>query len=144
MSILNSIMSKIFHRETANAPGGTQAPPGAQSASASASASPTEPAAGTSAAASSPAPSLALVDVEFVLSGLSAQAGQQLDWRHSIVDLMKLLELDSSLPARKRLAEELHYTGNTNDSAAMNVWLHKEVMQKLAESGGKVPDELRA
>jgi hypothetical protein len=67
----------------------------------------------------------------------------KLDWRRSIVDLMKLLNLDSSLAARKELAGELHYTGDTNDSATMNIWLHKQVMQKLADNGGKVPDELR-
>jgi hypothetical protein len=83
------------------------------------------------------------VDVEAVLNGLATQAGQKLDWRHSIVDLMKLLDLDSSLTARKELATELHYTGDTNDSATMNVWLHKQVMKKLAENGGKVPDDLR-
>jgi Domain of unknown function (DUF3597) len=59
------------------------------------------------------------------------------------VDLMKLLKLDSSLTARKKLAEELHFEGNTKDSAAMNIWLHKQVMIKLAESGGKVPSELK-
>ena len=79
-----------------------------------------------------------------MLATKAAQAGQALDWQHSIVDLMKLLGLDSSLAARKTLAGELHYTGDTNDSAGMNVWLHKEVMQKLAENGGKVPDELKA
>jgi Domain of unknown function (DUF3597) len=68
---------------------------------------------------------------------------EKLDWRRSIVDLMKLLNLDSSLSARKELAKELHYTGNTNDSTAMNVWPHKQVMIKLAENGGKVPDELK-
>jgi Domain of unknown function (DUF3597) len=61
-----------------------------------------------------------------------------------IVDLMKLLKLDSSLSARRELAKELHYTGDTNDSAAMNIWLHKQVMVKLAENGGKVPDELKS
>jgi len=81
--------------------------------------------------------------VEAVLSGMEANAGQNLDWRHSIVDLMKLLNLDSSLSARKELAQELHYTGDMNDSASMNIWLHKQVMQKLAENGGKVPDSLR-
>ena len=74
---------------------------------------------------------------------LTAQATQQLNWRTSIVDLMKLINLDSSLTARKELALELHYTGDTNDSASMNVWLHKQVMTKLAENGGKVPDELK-
>ena len=69
--------------------------------------------------------------------------GQKLDWRKSIVDLMKLLDLDSSLDARKELAKELSYTGDIYDSATMNVWLHKQVMAKLAASGGKVPDDLR-
>jgi Domain of unknown function (DUF3597) len=68
---------------------------------------------------------------------------KKLDWRRSIVDLMKLLKLDSGLSARKELAKELHYTGDTNDTAAMNVWLHKQVMIKLAENGGKVPDSLK-
>ena len=71
-------------------------------------------------------------------------SGQKLDWRKSIVDLMKLLDLDSSLAARKELAKELNYTGDTNDSAKMNVWLRKQVMQKLAENGGKVPESLRS
>uniref|UniRef100_UPI0005B27542 DUF3597 domain-containing protein n=1 Tax=Methylobacterium sp. B34 TaxID=95563 RepID=UPI0005B27542 len=61
----------------------------------------------------------------------------------SIVDLMKLLGLDSGLAARKQLADELHYTGDKDDSASMNIWLHKQVMQKLAENGGKVPDDLK-
>jgi hypothetical protein len=75
---------------------------------------------------------------------LAAQSKEKLDWQKSIVDLMKLLNLDSSISARKRLAEELHYAGNLNDSASMNVWLHKQVMTKLAENGGKVPNELRS
>jgi Domain of unknown function (DUF3597) len=74
---------------------------------------------------------------------LAAKNQQKLDWRHSIADMMKLLDLDSSLNARKELAAELHYTGDTSDSASMNIWLHKQVMQKLAENGGRVPDELR-
>ncbi len=74
---------------------------------------------------------------------IAGQSKDKLDWRHSIVDLMKLLDLDSSLAARKTLTQELHYTGNTNDPATMNVWLHKQVMSKLAENGGKVPDELK-
>jgi hypothetical protein len=74
---------------------------------------------------------------------MASKAGQTSDWRHSIVDLMKLLGLDSSLSARKELAQELGYSGDTNDSASMNIWLHKQVMQKLAENGGKVPDSLR-
>jgi HEAT repeat protein len=78
-----------------------------------------------------------------VLNDLAAKNPEKLDWKRSIVDLMKLLDLDSSLAARKALAQELHYTGNTNDSATMNVWLHKQVMVKLAENGGKVPEELK-
>jgi hypothetical protein len=69
-------------------------------------------------------------------------SGQKLDWRRSIVDLMKALDLDSSLSHRKELAKELNYTGDTNDSATMNVWLHKALMKKLAENGGKVPPDL--
>ena len=78
-----------------------------------------------------------------IFSSIMNNAGQKLDWRHSIVDLMKLLNLDSSLSARKELAQELHYTGDTSDSASMNIWLPEQVMHKLAENGGKVPDSLR-
>ncbi len=84
----------------------------------------------------------AQVDVAAVLTKLAEQQKEKLDWRKSIVDLMKLLKLDSSLAARKQLAQELHYSGDINDSASMNIWLHKQVMQKLAENGGKVPPEL--
>jgi hypothetical protein len=83
------------------------------------------------------------VDVGAVLQDLASRSGQQLDYKRSIVDLMKLLGLDSSLAARQALAKELHYSGDTDDSANMNVWLHKQVMQKLAENGGRVPDDLR-
>lgn len=85
----------------------------------------------------------ASVDVEAVLTAMAARAGQPLNWRQSIVDLMKLLELDSSLTARKALATELHFSGDMNDSASMNIWLHKQVMTKLAENGGHVPASLR-
>ncbi len=85
---------------------------------------------------------LSNVDVESVLTGLASKNKEKLDWRQSIVDLMKLLNLDSSLQSRKELAKELGYSGDTNDSAAMNIWLHKQVMQKLAANGGKVPAEL--
>ena len=66
----------------------------------------------------------------------------RLDWRRSIVDLLKLLGLDSSFAARESLAAELHYPGDLDDSAEMNTWLHKQVLKKLAENGGKVPQEL--
>ena len=83
------------------------------------------------------------MDVEAVLNKLASQNREKLDWRKSIVDLMKLLKLDSSLSARQELAKELHYSGDTKDSAAMNIWLHNQVMIKLAEDGGKVPGDLR-
>jgi hypothetical protein len=83
------------------------------------------------------------VDVGATLDNLARQKKEKLDWKHSIVDLMKLLDLDSSLSARKELAKELNYTGDTNDSATMNIWLHKQVMAKLAANGGKVPADLR-
>jgi hypothetical protein len=78
------------------------------------------------------------------LTDLAAKNSQQLNWRTSIVDLMKLLNLDSSLHARQELARELHFSGDMNDSASMNIWLHKQVMHKLEENGGKVPDDLKA
>ena len=83
------------------------------------------------------------VDVEAILSGMAAQAGQQLNWRTSIVDLLKLLNLDSDLASRKELAAELDYKGDTSDSASMNIWLHRQVMNKLAANGGKVPADLK-
>jgi hypothetical protein len=82
------------------------------------------------------------VDVEAILSNLAAKSGQPSNWKTSIVDLMKLLGLDSSLNERVNLAKELGYTGDTNDTATMNVWLIKQVMTKLAENGGKVSPDL--
>ena len=82
------------------------------------------------------------IDVEAVLTNLSSKNPQKLNWQTSIVDLMKLLDIDSSLSNRKELASELGFTGDTNDSAAMNVWLHKRVMQDLEKNGGKVPASL--
>ena len=135
MSIFGNIMSKIFGGGAQAAPAGVSAP--STSVPADASSSPNAPSRtqGSSLGQS--------VDVEAVLREMASKSGQKLDYRRSIVDLMKLLDLDSSLTARKDLAKELNYTGDTNDSAAMNVWLHKQVMRKLAENGGKVPDELK-
>lgn len=82
------------------------------------------------------------VDVEAILSEMAANTPQKLNWRSSIVDLMKLVGMESSLAERRELAQELGYTGDMNDSAAMNIWLHKQVMKKLAQNGGKVPPEL--
>ena len=134
MGIFGSIMNKIFHHGAVASPasGGT-ASGGQQLASAG------SPSSGGSAGSGGQN-----VDVEAILNGMASKNSQDLNWRTSIVDLMKLLDLDSSLSARKELAQELHYTGDTNDSANMNIWLHKQVMQKLAENGGKVPDSLKA
>lgn len=82
------------------------------------------------------------VDVNTILTKLASENKETLDWKRSIVDLMKLVGMDSSLGARKALAADLHFTGDTNDSATMNIWLHKEVMRKLADNGGKVPADL--
>ena len=126
MSIFGSIMSAIFGQAKAAAPGA----PGAA------------PAGSAPAGAPAGAP-MSDVDVEAVLTKLAAENKEKLDWRKSIVDLMKLLKLDSGLGPRKELAKELGYTGDTNDSASMNIWLHKQVMQKLAANGGKVPADLK-
>ena len=144
MGILGTIFSKIFppgHPAIAAAASGA---PAAAAAPAPAPTStvttdPTAPAAETSTSAAA-----APVDVEAILSGMASKDAETLNWRTSIVDLMKLLQLDSSLANRKALAQELHYTGNTEDSAAMNMWLQKEVMQKLADNGGQVPADLRS
>ena len=97
----------------------------------------TAPPPGSSAAAASQS-----VDVDAVLTQMASKNSEKLDWKKSIVDLMKLVGMDSSLQSRKELATELGYTGDKNDSAAMNVWLHKQVLRKLSENGGKVPANL--
>jgi Tfp pilus assembly protein FimV len=128
-------MSAIFgHSSSAAAATAAPAPAAAQPASPAA---PSAPASAPAAPPSSP------VDVAAIMDNLAGRASQQLNWRTSIVDLMKLINLDSSLAARKELAQELHYTGDMNDSASMNIWLHKQVMTKLAENGGNVPAELK-
>jgi hypothetical protein len=134
-------MSKIFgHAASAATPTGGAAPTQASPAS---SAGPSAGSATSTAAPGATGGAKQNVDVGAVLDGLASKNSQKLDWKHSIVDMMKLLDMDSSLSARKELASELHYSGDTNDSAAMNVWLHKEVMQKLAENGGKIPEDLK-
>lgn len=142
MGILGNILSKIFpsaHAGSKTTSSGTPQVPGAQ---------PTSPAAAPASAASSgtaaPAPqAISRIDVEKLLNEKASAAGEKLNWRTSIVDLMKLLDLDSSLAARKELAKELNYSGDTNDSAAMNIWLHRQVMNKVAENGGNVPADLK-
>jgi hypothetical protein len=93
---------------------------------------------------SSTAKPMTKAEVEAMIQKVADTAGHKdYNWKQSIVDLMKLLNLDSSLSARKQLAQELGYTGTLDGSAEMNVWLHKQVMTKLAESGGVVPNSLK-
>jgi hypothetical protein len=157
MSVFGSIVSAIFgskHAASVTAAAGSSTPsPSASAGSAKGTSAPspsTAPAAGTSAPSagtstvSAAAKPISKADVEAILAKLADEQDEDLDWKSSIVDLMKLLKLDSGLGARKQLAQELGYTGALDGSAAMNVWLQKQVMTKLAESGGKVPDSLKA
>ena len=121
MSIFGKIMSAIFGTKAEAAPAGGAAAGGSSSA----------PAAGPT------------VDVAPILDKAVAAKGEKLEWRTSIVDLMKALDIDSSFTARKELAKELGYTGDSNDSASMTIWLHKQVMTKLAANGGKLPPEIK-
>jgi len=130
MNLLGTIMEKLGlgRASAAAAP-----PPGAPAAGA-ATAPPTPPAA--------PAP-IAVVDVVARLEGLAAEHPEKLNWKVSIVDLLKLLGLDSSFAARKGLATELGCPPDKmGDSAQMNMWLHKSVLRKLADNGGNIPKEL--
>ena len=146
MSVFGNIMSSIFGHAKAQASPAAAGPASKTSASSSAATPVPSGSASVSGAPKSAATQSAepQVDVEAVLTRLAGQNREKLEWRTSIVDLMKLLDLDSGLSARKQLAKELNYTGDTNDSAKMNMWLHRQVMIKLAENGGKVPDSLRA
>jgi hypothetical protein len=142
MGILSNIFHKIFPSSHPAAQSGGQAAPGSQQRAPQPTQQPAQPPAQQPQAAPAPA-AMQQVDVEAVLNNMQQQSGQQLNWRTSIVDLLKLLGLDSSLQARKELAAELNYTGDTNDSASMNIWLHRQVMNKLAANGGKVPADLK-
>jgi hypothetical protein len=153
MSVFGNIVSAIFgskHATSVTAAAGSPAPaPSAGSATGTSAPSPatasgaSAPSARTS-AVSEPAKPILKADVEAILAKLADEQDEDYDLQKSIVDLMKLLKLDSGLGARKQLAQELGYTGALDGSAEMNVWLHKVVMTKLAESGGKVPDSLKA
>ena len=134
MSIFSRIKDAIFGANAKAAPAPSPKAPPASSSPIAAAPAPS---------AAPPAKSSAPVDVEAVLQQMASAQGQKLNWRTSIVDLMKLVGLDSSLDNRKELARELGYTGDTADSASMNIWLHKQVMKQLAEHGGKVPAELK-
>ncbi|MBK6009009.1 DUF3597 domain-containing protein [Ramlibacter ginsenosidimutans] len=168
MSILGTIFSRLLPHASAS-----QAPAASPAAASPAAAQPARPAAPTQAATAQPASAqsaqtqpaapqpqaqgmqpqqaaagagtatMERVDIEQVLDGLAARNPNKLNWRTSIVDLMKLVGMDSTLQERKELADELGYRGDKNDSAAMNIWLHKEVMVKLEENGGKVPENLK-
>ncbi|MFZ2157942.1 MAG: DUF3597 domain-containing protein [Bradyrhizobium sp.] len=122
MSIFGKIMNAIFGTKVDAAPAAGGA------------------AAGTASGGSAPA---ATVDVAPILDAAVKAKGEKLEWRTSIVDLMKALDIDSSFAARKELAKELGYTGDSNDSASMNIWLHKQVMTKFAANGGKLPPEIK-
>ena len=123
MSIFGKIMSAIFGSSATAAPAGGGA--------------------ATGGAAAGAAPAAATVDVAPILDKAVAAKKEKLEWRTSIVDLMKALDIDSSFSARKDLAKELGYTGDSNDSASMNIWLHKQVMTKLAANGGKLPPDIK-
>jgi hypothetical protein len=128
MGVFNSIKNAIFGRKAKAAPAQQQRP-GQQPPAVPQVEQPAQPA--------------QQVDVDAVLADLAQEKGQQLNYKSSIVDLMKLLDLDSSLTNRKELAEELGYSGPRDGSADMNIWLHKAVMKKLEENGGKVSPELK-
>jgi hypothetical protein len=145
MSIFGSIVSAIFGGgKPAAAPTGgvvaTAAKTAAPSVAASAAASSAAASAGSPPATAKP---ITRQEVEATIKALAANSKEDLNWRQSIVDLMKLLKLDSSLTARKQLAQELGYKGELNGSAEMNIWLHEQVMIKLAEGGGVVPESLK-
>jgi len=128
MSIFGKIMGAIFGSQPASAAPAGSAPSGSAPAG----------------AAPSGSASAATVDVASIVdAAAAAHKGEKLEWKTSIVDLMKALDIDSSLSARKDLAKELGYTGDTSDSASMNIWLHKQVMTKLAANGGKLPPEIK-
>jgi hypothetical protein len=136
MSIFGKIMGAIFGSHASATPASGGAP---QAGSA-----PASSAAPSGTASSAPAAPMGSVDVaDIVDKAAAAKKGEKLEWRTSIVDLMKALDIDSSLSARKELAHELGYTGDTNDSATMNIWLHKQVMAKLAANGGKLPPDIK-
>ena len=132
MSIFGKIMSAIFGSKAAATPASEGAPAGGAATTGS-----------TAAPSSAPVAPAQSVDVAAIVDKAAAAKGEKLEWRTSIVDLTKALDVDSSFPARKELAKELGYTGDSNDSASMNIWLHKQVMAKLAANGGKLPPEIK-
>jgi hypothetical protein len=136
MSIFGKIASAIFGHRSAG-------PSTATAGSAAAPAAPAAKGTPTAAGAQATGQPMTRAQVEDMIKNIADKQDEDLDWKRSIVDLMKLLKLDSSLNARKQLAQELGYKGALTGSAEMNVWLHEQVMQKLAESGGVVPESLK-
>jgi hypothetical protein len=134
MSIFGKIMGAIFGSKASATPSSGGAAPSTGTAGSSSA---------PAAAPSAPAAPAQSVDVAAILDKAVAAKGEKLAWRTSIVDLMKALDVDSSLSARKELATELGYTGDSNDSATMNIWLHKQMMAKLAANGGKLPADIK-
>ena len=139
MGLFGDLMGKIF-RSGANAEAPPDAAIGGRAPESRVQAANRQ--AGGGSIPGAPAATASTVDVGAILDKMAAEKKEKLDWKHSIVDLMKLVGMDSSLTNRKELAKELNYTGDTSDSATMNIWLHKQVMKKLAENGGKVPADL--
>jgi hypothetical protein len=146
MGMFNDLMTKIFKHASADSPAGQAPGIGVAAPGVTPATPPSGPSPGATVAPADPAaptPAVpATFDVAAVLDGLAAKNPEHLDWKRSIVDLLKLVGMDSDLSARKKLAAELHYAGDTDDSAAMNVWLHKEVLKQLAQNGGKLPPGL--
>jgi hypothetical protein len=140
MSIFGKIMGAIFGSHASAAPASGGAASAGSAPAGGGSPASMSPAAGSSSAPAAPPQS---VDVAAIVDKAAKAKHEKLEWRTSIVDLMKALDIDSSLTARKELAHELGYTGDTNDSATMNIWLHKQVMAKLAANGGKLPPDIK-
>jgi hypothetical protein len=141
MGLFNSLVSAIWsHAPKAAAPASAPVT-GAKKETPAPAGTPTPGSAPAAPAPAAPAPATQ-VDVGAILDSLAAKSSEQLDWKRSIVDLMKLVGMDSSLGARKELAKDLGYSGDMSDSASMNIWLHSAVMKKIAENGGKVPADL--
>jgi hypothetical protein len=147
MGILSNIFRKIFPSSHPAAQGGAQTSTGSMQSGATQQPNlqqaSVQPATQPGRTAPPPNAPMDIVDVEVVVSRMAAQQGQDLNWRSSIVDLLKVLNLDSSLESRKELARELDYKGDTGDTATMNIWLHRQVMNRLAANGGKVPDDMK-
>ncbi|MCJ8053658.1 DUF3597 domain-containing protein [Shinella curvata] len=147
MGIFSSIKEKLFGKAAQDAPVETASretvtAEAVKPVTADVSATSTTSKESVATPAENKAAGAAPVDVAAIMDAAVKKNGQKLDWRRSIVDMMKALDLDSSLAARKELADELGYTGDKSDSATMNVWLHKALMKALAENGGKVPADL--